>query len=559
MNNYYTLYSLVRELIYKIRGKKITEVWSHRKDQIDLFFDPSESGKLTFSASSPGTALFLDLRASKPSRNAVSFFPEICGCNVSGLELVSQSDRLIRMTFTDRTEELLFMPFSSRPNLFLVRDSLIISAFKDPVGQKGNPAPQPQSRTLPDRLLQPGQNSHLHSDSRQKGVEKKSSVQSPGDNRTLRENILAIDRQFPRGLLADVVDTCDLDRLPPEKLEKKILNLRSLLLQPDQVFLTAEGHLSLLPSSYLSHPPERSFTSINEAVRTLFLTRNRERRLLPRKKELEKRLSKRWNGWKKQIEQFKNREERLKKADRCEHYGHLLMSHSAPRFVPDSELVSLVDWSQEGKEIDIPVKAGITLMDQAKKYYDRASGIRKEITVSEKKEQELAERIGEAGRLLDELRGIDHPSELEKWLKLREDRLRKLGLTSSDKQPEARPYRLIPLGDYEVWVGKNAKSNDEMLTLSHKEDIWMHVRGASGSHLILRNRGQIGWPDTGLLLRAASWAAAWSRQAGSSLVPVMMAKRKHVRKPKGALPGQVTVTNERVEMVKPLKPAVDDS
>ncbi len=549
MNNYYTLLSLVEELRYKMPGKEVIEVWSHRKDQIDIFFQPAGSGKLTFSASSPGTALFWDARAGMPSRNAASFFPEITGKNVSDIEMVSSHDRLVRITFIESSFELVFKPFSSRPNLFLTRDGVIKSAFKSPSDWAGKSAPEPAKPT-PKTTKTPDGSADNQPRNTGESLHKL----------PLKKRIIAIDRSFPRGLINDIIDTCRLDEtIGNDELARKIGDLQSLLSNPKEIYITAEGHISLLPKEYLSYPPDRIFDNVNDAVRTLFLSENQKKRLLPRKNDLLKKLQKRLRGLEKQIKEFEKEPERLEKADRLEHFGHLLMSQADPTSQVAGSELKVTDWSDEGSEITIPVKSGNTPVKQAQEYYDKAAKIRQDVSMSAKKKRQIASQLTEIRKRVDELSEIEHPSALEKWFRKHKEQLQQMGLSPSDEKQEARPYRLVKLGDYEVWIGKSATSNDALLSLAHKEDIWMHVRGAAGSHVILRNKSQTGWPDNALVHKVASFAAAYSRQVGSSMVPVMAAKRKHVRKPKGAAPGQVTVTNERVEMVTPAKPDLPDS
>ncbi len=535
MNNYYTLISLVAELRYEIYNKEIREVWSSRKDQIDFHFLPEETGKLTFSAASPSTALFLDGRAALPSRNAATFFQELEGLTVAGIDMPSPSDRYIRITFNKTDLVLLFKPFSSRPNVFLLKDGSILSSFKNNAVNVGNAAPKINGNGIADNALE---------------------TPVIEDSLPLKKKILAIDKRFPRGLINDVADTCDLDSAGLTELREKINTLRNLLLDPSTVSITAEGNLSLLPVEYLSHPPVRTFRSVNDAVRTLFLTKNREKRLLPRRRDLEKKILKRIAGLQKQLDLFEKTPERLEKAGTLEHFGHLLMSRPDAETAAVDDNIVVEDWAQDGTERIIPVSRGVTLIEQAQKYYEKAARIRKEIAVSGEKKGNIAKQKRDLENWHQELAKMEHPAELEKWLKKHDSDLQQTNLVPSGSQQVARPYRVVPLGDYEVWIGKSAKGNDEMLSLSHKEDIWFHVRGASGSHVIIRNQGKTDWPDQQVILKAASYAAAYSRQSGSSMVPVMIAKRKHVRKPKGALPGQVTVTKERVEMVAPLKPEI---
>ena len=62
------------------------------------------------------------------------------------------------------------------------------------------------------------------------------------------------------------------------------------------------------------------------------------------------------------------------------------------------------------------------------------------------------------------------------------------------------------------------------------------------------------YPPQRVLLKAASYAAYFSKARGMQSAPVMYTKVKYVRKPKGAAPGAVVVEREQVEMVPPMKP-----
>jgi predicted ribosome quality control (RQC) complex YloA/Tae2 family protein len=61
-------------------------------------------------------------------------------------------------------------------------------------------------------------------------------------------------------------------------------------------------------------------------------------------------------------------------------------------------------------------------------------------------------------------------------------------------------------------------------------------------------------PPKQVLLEAASYAAFNSKAKGMKLAPVIITKKKYVRKPKGSPPGAVVVDKEEVEMVTPKKP-----
>ena len=126
--------------------------------------------------------------------------------------------------------------------------------------------------------------------------------------------------------------------------------------------------------------------------------------------------------------------------------------------------------------------------------------------------------------------------------------------------PRGRPApRLIeyalPAG-WTVLVGKTEADNDELsLRIAGPNDWWFHVRGMPGSHVVLRAQEDVE-PDRATLERAAAIAAHHSKARDGGIVPVSCTRAKYVSKPRGAKPGTVTITKERVLKVRPgLPPA----
>ena len=49
------------------------------------------------------------------------------------------------------------------------------------------------------------------------------------------------------------------------------------------------------------------------------------------------------------------------------------------------------------------------------------------------------------------------------------------------------PRRYKTREGWEVWIGKNNQGNDHLThRLARPEDVWMHVHGAAGSHVVIR-------------------------------------------------------------------------
>lgn len=101
-------------------------------------------------------------------------------------------------------------------------------------------------------------------------------------------------------------------------------------------------------------------------------------------------------------------------------------------------------------------------------------------------------------------------------------------------------------------IGKNAANND-LLTFTHARpnDIWLHTRGAAGSHCVLKGATL----DQLSEIRKAAEIAAWySTAKHAELVPVLYTLKKYVRHGKHLAPGQVIVEREKELLVTPRQP-----
>ena len=123
---------------------------------------------------------------------------------------------------------------------------------------------------------------------------------------------------------------------------------------------------------------------------------------------------------------------------------------------------------------------------------------------------------------------------------------------ATDRTRRAAPFRTyVSSGGLEIWVGRGAKSNDQLtFRESAPNDVWLHARGATGAHVVLRWSRDERPPATDL--EEAAQLAAWhSRARGSAVVPVDWTRRKYVRKPRGGAPGLVIVARADTIMARP--------
>lgn len=124
---------------------------------------------------------------------------------------------------------------------------------------------------------------------------------------------------------------------------------------------------------------------------------------------------------------------------------------------------------------------------------------------------------------------------------------------SKGKAGSADPFRRYTSSEgFTVLCGKSGAANDRLVKReAAPEDIWFHAEGVPGSHVIIKVAGRSKELTRATLEEAAALAAFYSKAKESGLVEVIYAEAKHVRKPRGAKPGSVTVKEHRALKVRP--------
>ena len=107
-------------------------------------------------------------------------------------------------------------------------------------------------------------------------------------------------------------------------------------------------------------------------------------------------------------------------------------------------------------------------------------------------------------------------------------------------------HRFNTPNGFEVWIGRNNYQNDLIsFRIAGEYDLWLHAQEISGSHVLLRLPAGAIADDQDLQV-AANYAAYYSRARQSDQVPIVCTNPKYVFKPKGAKPGMVVYTHEKI-------------
>jgi len=113
--------------------------------------------------------------------------------------------------------------------------------------------------------------------------------------------------------------------------------------------------------------------------------------------------------------------------------------------------------------------------------------------------------------------------------------------------------RFISSDGCEILAGRDGVSNDYLtFKVGQSNDLWFHVKGESGSHVILKCPDlKKQTPPKKSQQEAASVAAWYSKMRKGGRVPVTMCRVKDISKPKNADPGLVRVRKVKTLMVMP--------
>lgn len=113
------------------------------------------------------------------------------------------------------------------------------------------------------------------------------------------------------------------------------------------------------------------------------------------------------------------------------------------------------------------------------------------------------------------------------------------------------PFKEYVVEDFRIYVGRNSKNNDELtLKFATKDDLWLHAKDASGSHVVIKTKTGKTTPKI-VIEKAAQLAAFYSKRRNENMCPVMITEKKYVRKKKGMPAGAVLVEKERILLVEP--------
>jgi hypothetical protein len=225
--------------------------------------------------------------------------------------------------------------------------------------------------------------------------------------------------------------------------------------------------------------------------------------------------------------------------------------------------MSVVDAST-GETLTMTLDPARSARDELDRVFRRARRLKLGRGVAERRLAEAERAKATLGEQSAALQGLDLASDgaLERLLGLaREARAaasRDFVLTEpkapTRKAPRPEPRRayrtFLGARGVPIFVGRGGADNDELtLRVARPQDLWLHVKGRAGAHVVVRLAKNASCPAD-VLVDAALLAAHFGGARGELTCEVQYTPRKYVRKPRGSPPGLVVVEREKVLVLR---------
>jgi len=543
--HYFTIKRQTEYLNQILIGGIIESCFTQRKNELIITIQPKQGKVQEILLSCHPRYPFINFReVGKRAKNSTDVLGTLIGLQISTIQIM-ENDRVIRMEFSNREVIFILQFFRQNSNFFLIdQEGVIVASFKKQKKLEGNryeikppQAANPLSMNESDFLA----TIQKHPDSALSTILKKDLLFLT----KIVINELEFRCQFPLGNPVG-----DYDEVRLSYLHQEMIGLLTAMQKDQPRIYSLNDRPRIFSLTELKSCQEYQFKlypDINEAWAAFIFGRLKYDRFDQKQQKIEHTIRDRLDYLDTLISQLKQMPDESEERARYQKMGELLLAqmYSLPEYVDSVEITDLYDPQQP--KITVKLDPKLNLQENAREYFEKAKSVaekRREVKkrlIDLEKEREELEQLA---KNIDQDISLTDLNRMER--KLAE---RHVIQTDVDTLEEIHlPYKRYYFEGWEIRVGKNARSNDELtFRNSHKEDFWLHAQGSGGSHVVICNPQRKESIPGKVLTYAGTLAARNSKAKHSSIVPVIYTRVKYVRKIKGAPPG--TVNAERIKTI----------
>ena len=346
-----------------------------------------------------------------------------------------------------------------------------------------------------------------------------------------------------------------------EKLEQQAL-LADLAAGNGDVFVygrDAETELFAwpLPDALRAGREERIFTDVLEATGLACTTRIFGALAAAEHKAKERLHDRETRRLRRLLEKLDTEETRLRDLAEKQREG-LALQAQLWRYPPDFRTDNLFLDSPDGS-IRIRPDRRYSLREHMERLFHSAGRGRRGLALLEQRRAELRARLVQAETAPQVEPGNTHGLQAEGVASPLPDQEHAPAALQAARKKSGLPANVqafVSSDGIVVLRGRDAKGNWTLLRLANPYDLWMHVEGGPGAHVLVRREQGQDIPRRSLH-EAANLALVKSWRRGSAKAGVMCAQARHVRPIKNGKPGSVRVDKVECALEVQLDPDIE--
>lgn len=238
---------------------------------------------------------------------------------------------------------------------------------------------------------------------------------------------------------------------------------------------------------------------------------------------------------------------RLREAEIMRREAETLLLHRNALPERPAGLLRLED--MRGELITVELGAEETLTAAIDTRFHRARRLERGHGIATERAATERTRLAELRDLRESIETMN-PATIERELELRQ-RYGSPSFAPRQKQMRRSPFRSFQSRDgLTIHVGRSARENDELtMKIARPHDVFFHLRGAPGSHVIVRTEKKQQVPEQ-TILDAASLAHHFSAFAKENTAEIQYTERRYIRKPRGSAAGAVRLSKEKTILIQ---------
>lgn len=528
--HYHTLQHLASWLNEHFKGETLHTAFSQNKNELILGF--AEDKFLRIGCHTPLTYIVPVKAYSRARKNVVDLFPELLDRQITAARVV-EYDRVLIISFSGGWEMIAKM-HSISSNVILRKDGEIVHLFNNQLENDWEFEENPGVANL-------------------EKIEEEVAPEATEIKKALRAISVVYDKVYVQRCLFWM----EQDLTFKEAFENSLSETKR-----DDAYLYRVGNrvrFSLIPmeSADSSIRIEGVVPGLNMLLRTHFQLESYRTQYKVLDQAIRKPLVKK----QKMLASYLESIEQMESLRNPEEIGHILLA-CLHQIQSGQKKVTLKDLYAEGEtDIEIALDPKLSPQENATKYYNKHKNRKHKLVHIRQQVEELEDAVLEGMEDLETFDQLPAPEALmlgpNGWEGDAFQMIKPLSKKHRKEEKEAAskqlPFRMYKREGFEILVGKNARNNDELsFHFAAKNDLWLHAKDVTGSHVVIRHRAGKDLPPM-VLEYAAQLAAFFSKRKQDTLVPVIYTPRKYIRKRKGDPPGLVAVDREQVIMVEPLR------